>query len=975
MGYAVRTGVSLFLIVLIGLCGPLAKHAKASPQRVRVGLYDNPPLLFTNDQGLPVGLFADILKDVASSEGWRLDYVPGSWNAIYHAAVSGEIDILPTVGVMESRKKELDFSKAPILINWAQVYTPKNSPLDSLTELEGKRVGQLKEDTHAKAFKELMAKFGLSYVPVEYNSYFNIFRELSAGKLDAGVVNRIFGERLQQQFSVQKSPTIFNPLPLGFAVTKGDPKNLLPGLNAHIAKLLADKSSAYYDSMNHWFGFAHSGQSKLRRVLIALLLLAVLLLTATLALQMAVRRKTRELRQTNEALKREIQEKKHAEKAAKTQELKYRLLAENSADLIWTMDKDRRYTYFSPAAQSMLGYTPEELIDLPLEDRFPPRSLAKIRQADAIRCSHWQNDANEVLTMSMELQQIRKDGSVIWTEVVSTPILGDEGEPQGVLGVTRDITDRKKFERTLRESERRFREIIVKSPHPMCIMESQTENLFLCNDSFTKAFGYTLEDIATSRDWWSLFCPESADGKTIRTACRKAVKHGSVSRKESPPQVASIRRSDGQIRKVEIRLTPLGEEVLISLFDLTSLLELQSELVQAKEEAETANKAKTEFLANMSHEIRTPLNGALGMLQLMQTTELNAEQCEYIDAAITSCQRLTRLMGDILDLSRVEAGKLDLIEEPFDLSDTIHSTFQLFQPMAQQKKLSIKSVIDPRIPWILVGDADRLQQVLNNLLSNALKFTEKGSVSMEASLLPPASEDEASILFTVADTGVGVPDNRLADIFSPFTQVDGSFTRSYQGAGLGLAICKRIVSLMGGSMSVESDHGQGTTFYVSIPFKIGETPAKPAPEAEPAPARTGFHVLLAEDDLVNRATVSKMLEKLGCSVVSAQDGRQALEILKKDRFDLVFMDIQMPILDGVQATMAIRNKTAGAHNVYIPIIALTAYAMPGDRNRFLEAGMDAYLPKPVEFGDLRDVLAKFFHQVDNPINNDCNATI
>ncbi|MGE4556103.1 MAG: PAS domain S-box protein [Desulfovibrionaceae bacterium] len=973
MGYFARTGASLLLILLAGLCVLGTAHAEASPQTLRVGVYQNPPLLFTNDHGEPSGLFADVLKDIAASEGWSLDFVSGSWEAVYHGAVNAEIDILPATAILESREKKLDFSETPLIINWARVYTPKGKPMASFPEFEGKRIGLLKQDTHAQAFKELMKKFNLSYVPVEYDNYLDLFKDLSAEQLDAGVVNRMFGERLQHEFPVQKSPTIFNPIPVGFAVAKQDPKNLLPVLNARIAKLLTDKSSSYYTSMNRWFDRTQPSRSKLQHILIAVLLLAMLLLAATLALQTVVKRKTRELQLANETLKREIQERKHAEKVAKNQETRYRLLAKSSADLIWTMDENRRYTYFNPAAESMLGYTPEELLNLPQEKRFPPSSLEKIRQADAIRFAHWQKKPDEIPAMTMELQQIRKDGTVIWTEVVSTPILDDDGAPCGVLGVTREITDRKKIERELLESERRFREMIVKSPHPMCILDSRAETILLCNDAFTNAFGYTTKDVAAGGDWWSAFCPEPAQRETIKTAWRNAVSPGWNSQKGHPPRVWMIRRKDGQFRKVETHLTPLGKEWLISMFDLTSHLELQAELVQAKEEAETANKAKTEFLANMSHEIRTPLNGALGMLQLMATTELNAEQCEYIDAAITSCQRLTRLMGDILDLSRVEAGKLDLFEEPFDLSDTLHSILQLFQPMAEEKGLAIKSVIDPRVPWILAGDAGRLQQVLNNLLGNALKFTEKGRVSMEATLLPNASDGEVFILFTIADTGAGVPDDRLNDIFSPFTQVDGSFTRSYQGAGLGLAICKRIVELMGGAMSVESEYGRGTTFYVSIPFKVGDAPTAPAPEAEPPPIQSGFHVLLAEDDPVNQKTVGKMLEKLGCRVVPAEDGRHALELLKKDRFDLVFMDIQMPVLDGVQATMAIRSKAAGSHNAYIPIVALTAYAMPGDRNRFLEAGMDAYLAKPVDFDDLRDVLAKFFHKTGNPIETNCNA--
>jgi len=376
--------------------------------------------------------------------------------------------------------------------------------------------------------------------------------------------------------------------------------------------------------------------------------------------------------------------------------------------------------------------------------------------------------------------------------------------------------------------------------------------------------------------------------------------------------------------------------------------------MKAKEAAEAANRAKSEFLANMSHEIRTPVNGVMGMLQLMQTTRLSEEQVEYASMAVQSCTRLTRLMSDILDLSRIEAGSMTLALEDVGVADILRAVEQLFQPAAAQQGLALTVVTDPSIPQVVRGDAVRVQQVLNNLVGNALKFTAHGQVSLTASILPRSRQDIVWILFTVADTGIGIADHTLSELFEPFTQAEGSFTRRYQGAGLGLAIVKRLVSMMDGAITVDSEPGVGTTFYVSIPFQRGAALLPSAP-AEHRP-RTGDkdigRVLLVEDDLVSRFTAARQLEKAGFRVHTAADGQKALETLASQPCDIVVMDIQMPLLDGVEAARAIRAGQAGQDNVAIPIIAMTAYALPEDRKRFLAVGMDDYIAKPFEMEQL-----------------------
>ena len=394
--------------------------------------------------------------------------------------------------------------------------------------------------------------------------------------------------------------------------------------------------------------------------------------------------------------------------------------------------------------------------------------------------------------------------------------------------------------------------------------------------------------------------------------------------------------------------------------DLSEIKEAHAQLVRAKEQAESANKAKSLFLANMSHELRTPLNGIMGMLQLMQTTSLSQEQNEYSQAAIHSSQRLTRLLSDILDLSRVEAGKLSIQSVPFDPMEPLRQVQDLFAPAVRQSGLSLICHTDPKLPSMVLGDVTRLQQVLNNLVGNAFKFTSSGGVFLEASLLPSSTPNVAWILFVVSDTGIGIPEDRVGALFESFTQVKDAYTRSDQGAGLGLSICKHLILLMGGSLCIDSQIGQGTSVHFSLPLGL----AHPVPEALPHEDTVLAHdlgkeacrVLLVEDDRVSTIAATRLLEKANCRVTAVSDGKQALDVLRTKPYDVVLMDVQLPVMNGVETTLAIRKGKAGKENIAVPIIALTAYAMSGDKEALLLAGMDDYLPKPIELAALQQKL-------------------
>jgi CheY-like chemotaxis protein len=377
------------------------------------------------------------------------------------------------------------------------------------------------------------------------------------------------------------------------------------------------------------------------------------------------------------------------------------------------------------------------------------------------------------------------------------------------------------------------------------------------------------------------------------------------------------------------------------------------DLEQARDAANAANVLKTQFLANMSHEIRTPLNGVLAMAEVMAMGELEAVQRDRLGIIRQSGSLLLAVLNDVLDLSKIEAGKLSLLKDDFELEPALNAAAETFQVMAQGKNLEFAFEIADEAKGWWRGDADRLRQIVGNLISNAVKFTPQGSVAARVDVNP----DTGSLRLVVRDSGVGIAPEKLPALFEKFTQADNSATRRFGGTGLGLAICRELTQMMGGSIDVASQEGEGSVFTVELPLNRGQAAADAVAEAVTASREGNLHLLAAEDNPTNQHVLAAVMESLGIDIDIVGDGRQAVDAWKIGGYDLILMDIQMPVMDGIDAAREIRALEAADGRRRTPIVALTANALTHQVDEYLAAGMDDHVAKPIEIAKLYEAIS------------------
>lgn len=640
-------------------------------------------------------------------------------------------------------------------------------------------------------------------------------------------------------------------------------------------------------------------------------------------------------------------------------ELKAILDADSGVSII-TSDIYGNIIMFNKGAELMLGYTAEEMVNIQRASVFHERDEIEKYAKKITEELHIELKVpDEALiakarlgtTDTNEWTYIKKDGSRITVELSLTPLTNKENQITGFVGIAKDITAKKIWERKIMLSEERHRGFFEHSQGLMCTHDLKGRFLTV-NPAGAELLGYSAEEYLQK----TLFDLVPAEYEAVVKAYLKQIEQVGHFK-----GLMKVQHRDGTVKTWMYNniLSELidGEKYVIgNAVDMTERILMEQELIKAKIQAEQNAYAKDMFLANMSHEIRTPMNAIVGFANLLKDTPLNEEQSEYLSYITSSTENLLGIINDILDISKIESGHITIEEVPFSVREITKTVKSILKVKADEKDLELDCIIDNNIPDTLLGDPTRLNQILLNLTNNAIKFTPTGSVRMIVEQINH-TDTESTISFKVVDTGIGIPKDKLELIFDRFTQANSDTTRKYGGTGLGLSISKSLVELQNGKLWVESMPEQGSTFVFTLTYKKIKAEVDKNKNGNNAQfvSDKKIHILLVEDNVLNQKLALRVLEKFGFTADLAQNGIIAVEKVKSHRYDIILMDLQMPEMDGYQATSIIRKELKNA----TPIMAMTAHSLVGEKDKCIEIGMNEYITKPFNQRELFDKIMSF----------------
>ncbi len=661
-------------------------------------------------------------------------------------------------------------------------------------------------------------------------------------------------------------------------------------------------------------------------------------------------------------------------------ELELQKFAFDQHAIVSIADKSGKILYVNPKFCEISGYTLDELVGQDhrlLNSGYHPNAFFREMWATISHNKSWHND----------VCNRTKTGEIYWVHSTVVPFIDADGNIDRYISIRTDITEQKEMEVAAIKAEE-WQKTILNSLGDGVYTLNKNGCVTYLNAEAERMLGWKFAEL-NGKNIHEIIHYHRADG-THLVAEECPILLSMLDNKIYRSNDEVFFHKDGSCIQVSMVGAPLLEdEQLIGSVacfrDISSQKMIQEQLTHAKDAAEQASRLKSDFLSTMSHEIRTPMNGIIGMTDLLLDTQLDEEQLEFATIVKNSSNALLEIINDILDLSKIEAGQLEIEHIPFSLHQVLEDSTNMISTRAHEKSLALISYIDPQIPSRLLGDPMRLRQILLNFLSNAVKFTATGTVRVNAILLKQTNST-AWIRFEISDNGIGISSEARQRLFQPFSQADSSTTRKYGGTGLGLSICKNLAELMSGKIGVNSVLNEGSTFWMELPLDIAAQ--MPNFDAVPgtkhgnvihravnilAPAHQ-FHLLLVEDNGVNQKIAIRLLAKMGCAVDVANNGQEAVDILTTKSYDLVLMDCQMPVMDGFETTRAVRKCEMETSKNRTPIIAMTANAMQGDKARCLDAGMDDYVSKPINTTLLQAVLKKWLPKI-SVVNHDIETVV
>jgi len=739
-------------------------------------------------------------------------------------------------------------------------------------------------------------------------------------------------DQFQQQIIQARKASYEDALQLTSSL-KG--KNLMDQIAAELAAMKSDQNKLLQASIvrNQEAG-RQSLQTAIVGALVVLVFIAILLFRLNRGIQL--RRKAE-----NEVLK---------------SEARYREFVENAGVITYTADINGTFTFISKQVETLTGYTPEEMMGKHFSSLIPAEWIPQVA------AKYEQQFINRIRESTLIFPITFKNNGIRWVEQ-SAILLEKDGKVTGFQCVVKDVTEQEKVRQKLQkieeeQKEYQYRIQAILDNAPLMIYVKDLEGRYLLvNKQCREIFGLT-DDMVIGKTVFDVQNKKSsaeryfeADKQVIET--RKPIEL---------EDVLHLPDGDRHILTIKFPLFDKDNQLLgVSGFmkDITEMVKSRQEMILARQKAEMAEILQEQFLANMSHEIRTPMNGIIGMTGLLMQTPLEQHQQEYVQMIKQSSDNLLVLINDVLDLSKIKAGKISIEKIPFSLGDIMKNLNGVFKIKAAEKQLSFSTLVHPAVPQYLVGDPHRLGQILTNLLSNAIKFTEKGYVTLEINVQEQDSQ-EVTLCLQVSDSGIGIDAKQRDLIFESFSQASSDTTRRFGGTGLGLAITKQLVELQQGSVHVTSKPGAGTTFSILLPFAISSAQevqgnVKPVTQPDNLEDYSGKHVLVVEDNDVNQRVLKYNLEQYNLDVAVVENGKESIRWLEKNKTDLIMMDLHMPLMDGFQATDYIRRQL----KLPVPIVVLTASVLRNEKQRCLQIGANDYVAKPFAPEELRRCLEKF----------------